>query len=136
MLAEARIGTTGFSYREWAGRAYPAGLTPVQMLAHYSSQLSGVEIAPPKLPAPETLASWAAAVPAGFEFSYVRIRRDDDQSEIWSEWADRLATLMRRGVDVYGFLKHDRKGISFDRARRLAMLLTAEEAAVPQQLLT
>src|SRR5438874_4175761 len=69
MLAEARIGTTGFSYREWTGRAYPSGLTPLQMLAYYSSQLSGVELAPPKLPPPETLASWAAAVPSGFQFA-------------------------------------------------------------------
>jgi uncharacterized protein YecE (DUF72 family) len=70
-------------------------------------------------------------------FTYVRIRRDDEQSDVWSEWADRLATLVRRGVDVYGFLKHDRKGVSFDRARRLAMLLTAEETtAASQQLLT
>src|SRR5207237_7034703 len=69
MLAEARIGTTGFSYREWAGRAYPAGLTPLQMLAYYSSQLSGVELAPPKLPGPDILASWAAAVPSGFQFA-------------------------------------------------------------------
>ena len=244
MLAEARIGTTGFSYREWAGRAYPAGLTPLQMLAYYSSQLSGVELALPKLPSPDALASWAAAVPAGFQFAvrypwhvdfrsgiavakglgdllesveplgmalgpiliqvpstvpadrhvladllraapgelrlafefrhpawneestlrllsahdaalvlsdygegaprltltagftYLRIRRDDDQPDIWSGWADRLATLVRRGVDVYAFLKHDRKGVSFDRARRLAMLLTAEETMAPQQLLT
>src|SRR5205085_11351370 len=69
MLADARIGTTGFSYREWAGRAYPAGLTPLQMLAYYSSQLSGVELAPPKLPGPDILASWAAAVPSGFQFA-------------------------------------------------------------------
>ncbi|TMA20927.1 MAG: DUF72 domain-containing protein [Deltaproteobacteria bacterium] len=243
MLAEARIGTTGFSYREWAGRAYPAGLTPLQMLAYYSSQLSGVELAPPKLPGPDILASWAAAVPSGFQFAvrypghvdfrsgkavakglgellecveplgmtlgpiliqvpstvtadrhvladllraapselrlafefrhptwndestlrllsaheaalvlsdhgegpprlavtagftYVRIRRDDDQPDVWTEWADRLATIVRRGVDVYGFLKHDRKGVSFDRARRLAMLLTAEEGTASQQLL-
>jgi len=231
-------------FRSWAGKAYPAGLTPLQMLAYYSSQLSGVELAPPKLPSAETLASWSAAVPSGFQFAvrypghpdfrsgkamakglgdllesveplglalgpiliqvpgtvpadrhlladllraapgelrlafdfrhptwndestlrllsahdaalvlsdhgegpppltltsgftYVRIRRDDDQSDAWSDWADRLATMVRRGIDVYAFLKHDRKGISFDRARRLAMLLTAEETSVPQQLLT
>jgi uncharacterized protein YecE (DUF72 family) len=244
MLAEARIGTTGFSYREWTGRAYPEGLAPMQMLTYYSSQLSGVELAPPKLPGPEVLASWAAAVPPGFQFAvrypghadfrsakamakglgdlldaveplgltlgpvliqvpetvradrhvlaellraapgelrlafefrhptwsdestlrllsaheaalvlsdhgdgppritltanftYVRIRRDDDHPDVWSDWADRLATVVRRGIDVYGFLKHDRKGISFERARRLAMLLTAEEPTVGQQLLT
>jgi uncharacterized protein YecE (DUF72 family) len=214
------------------------------MLAYYSSQLSGVELAPPKLPGPEVLAAWAAAVPSGFQFAvrypahadfrsgkamakglgdlleaveplgltlgpiliqvpstvpadrqvladllraapgelrlafefrhptwhdestlrllsehesalvladygegpprltltadftYVRIRRDDDHPDIWSDWADRLATIVRRGIDVYGFLKHDRKGISFERARRLAMVLTAEEATVSQQLLT
>jgi uncharacterized protein YecE (DUF72 family) len=244
MLAEARIGTTGFSYREWLGRAYPAGLSPLQMLAYYASQLSGVELAPPKLPGPEILGSWAAAVPPGFQFTvrlphadfrsgkaaaqcladlleaveplgtalgpvliqvppnltadrhiladllreapgelrlafefrhpswndestlrllsaheaalvlsdygegpprldltadftYVRIRREDDHPETWSAWAERLSTLVRRGIDVYGFLKHDRKGMAFERARRLAMLLTAEEtAAASQALLT
>jgi uncharacterized protein YecE (DUF72 family) len=244
MLAEARIGTTGFSYREWAGRAYPSGLSPLQMLAYYSSQLSAVELTPPKLPGAEVLRSYAAAAPPGFQFAvrlpghadfrsgkaivkclsdlldaveplgtalgpvliqipptaqvdrhglaeilrgapqelrlafefrhpswneesilrllsahdaalvladygdgpprievtagftYVRIRREDDQPDVWSSWADRLATLVRRGIDVYGFLKHDRKGISFERARRLAMLLTAEEATASQALLT
>jgi uncharacterized protein YecE (DUF72 family) len=244
MLAEARIGTTGFSYREWTGRVYPSGLSPLQMLAYYASQLSAVELAPPKLPGPESLASYAAAAPPGFQFTvrlpghadfrsgkavakglsdlleaveplgaalgpvliqvpptlhadrhllteilrgapgelrlafefrhpswndestlrllsaheaalvladygdgpppldltagftYVRIRRDDDQPDIWSSWAERLATLVRRGVDVYGFLKHDRKGIAFERARRLAMVLTAEETTASQALLT
>src|SRR5207253_1979029 len=59
------------------------------------------------------------------DFAYVRIRREDDQTEPWSEWAGRLAVLTRRGVDVYAFLKHDRKGIALERARRLAMLLPA-----------
>lgn len=244
MLAEARIGTTGFSYREWAGKAYPSGLSPLQMLAYYASQLSAVELAPPKLPGAEILASWAAAVPPGFQFAvrlpghgeirsgkaiakglgdlldavaplgetlgpvlvqvppnmhadrhllaellrsapqelrlalefrhpswndestlrllsahdaglvlsdygdgpprievtagftYIRIRRDDDDPAVWSAWADRLATLVRRGIEVYGFLKHDRKGISFERARRLLMLLTAEESTAAQALLT
>jgi len=245
MLAEARIGTTGFSYREWTGRAYPSGLSPLQMLAYYASHLSTVELAPPKLPGAEVLASYAAAVPPGFQytvrlpghadfrsgkavakglsdlleaveplgetlgpvliqvpptlhadrhvlaeilrgapgelrlafefrhpswndestlrllsahdaalvladygdgpprlaltagFTYVRIRRDDDQADAWSSWAERLATLVRRGIDVYGFLQHDRKGIAFERARRLAMLLNAEETTtVSQALLT
>src|SRR3954466_9847069 len=69
MLAEARIGTTGFSYREWTGRVYPSGLSPLQMLAYYSSQLSAVELAPPKLPGAESLASYAAAAPPGFQLT-------------------------------------------------------------------
>ena len=43
-----------------------------------------------------------------------------------ASWAERLGLLTRRGVDVYAFLKHDRKGLAVDRASRLAALLRAE----------
>jgi uncharacterized protein YecE (DUF72 family) len=243
MLGEARVGTSGFSYREWVGTVYPPGMTSTQMLALYGSQLSAVEIQT-RLPDTATLATWADTVPAGFEFAlklpgridvrvgrsaaraiaalldvaeplerrlgpvlvqlphtatadrvalneflravpegirlavefrhaswqteavlrvlsahnvamvlgdygagpprleltadfaYVRIRREDDSSEAWSAWTEKLASLIRRGVDVYAYLKHDRRGIALERARRLAMLLTAQEAQVGQQLLT
>ncbi len=243
MLAEARVGTSGFSYREWVGTVYPPGLTQAQTLALYGSQLGAVEIQS-RLPDQATLATWAAVVPAGFEFAlklpgrvdvragraaaraigallevaaplqarlgpilvqlphavtadraglneflravpegvrlalelrhpswhteavlrvlsahnaalvladhgagpprleltadfaYVRIRREDDSTELWSQWAERLAVLTRRGVDVYAFLKHDRRGVSLERSRRLAMLLRAEDAQSAQQLLT
>jgi uncharacterized protein YecE (DUF72 family) len=243
MLSEARVGTSGFSYREWVGLVYPPGLTQAQILAHYGSQLSAVEIQA-RLPAGETLAEWAQVVPPGFQFAlklpgrvdarsgkalarsvgalldaaaplsdrlgpilvqfpptlsadraalsdflrsvpgearlalelrhpswqtesilrvlsahnaamvlsdhgegpprleltadfaYVRIRREDDQTEPWSQWAERLAVLTRRGVDVYAFLKQDRKGLALERARRLAMLLRAEDHYAAQQLLT
>ncbi len=243
MLAEARVGTSGFSYREWVGTVYPPGLTQAQTLALYGSQLGAVEIQS-RLPDQATLATWAEVVPAGFEFAlklpgrldvragrgaaraigallevaaplrprlgpilvqlphtvtadrtalndflrevpeglrlalelrhpswhteavlrvlsahnaalvladhgagpprleltadfaYVRIRREDDSTEMWSQWAERLAVLTRRGVDVYAFLKHDRKGLSLERSRRLAMLLRAEDAQSAQQLLT
>jgi uncharacterized protein YecE (DUF72 family) len=237
------VGTSGFSYREWAGTVFPPGITATQMLALYGSKLGAVEIQT-RLPDPPTLATWAQTVPAGFEFAlkvpgrvdvragksaaraiaalleiaepleqrlgpilvqfphtatadrlalndflravpegirlalelrhaswqteavlrvlsahnaamvladygagpprleltadfaYVRIRRDDDSDEVWSRWAERLATLTRRGVDVYAFLKHDRKGLALERARRLAMLLRDEDAHSAQQLLT
>src|SRR5438094_930946 len=59
-------------------------------------------------------------------FTYVRIRRDDDGPEALDEWAERLGGLARRGIDVYAFLKHDRKGLAVDRAMRLSSLLRAE----------
>src|SRR5207302_4174284 len=68
MIGEARVGTSGFSYREWVGTVYPPGLTQQQMLALYGSQVSGVEIQS-RLPDQATLASWAETVPAGFEFA-------------------------------------------------------------------
>ena len=243
MLAEARVGTSGFSYREWVGTVYPAGLSEAQTLALYASQLGAVEVQS-RLPDEATLESWAEAAPPGFEFAlkvagrvdvkagreaaraigallemaaplerrlgpvliqlphsvtadrsalndflgavpenvrlafelrhpswhtesvlrvlsahnaalvladygagpprleltadfaYVRIRREDDSPEVWGQWAERLAALTRRGVDVYAFLKHDRKGLSLERSRRLAMLLRAEDAQSAQQLLT
>jgi uncharacterized protein YecE (DUF72 family) len=70
------------------------------------------------------------------DFAYVRIRRDDDSAEAWNAWTERLASLTRRGVDVYAYLKHDRRGVALERARRLAMLLTAQDEQVGQQLLT
>ena len=66
-------------------------------------------------------------------FTYVRIRRDDDAMD---GWAERLALLTRRGVDVYAFLKHDRKGLAVDRAARLSSLLRNESAIGEQALLS
>jgi uncharacterized protein YecE (DUF72 family) len=248
MLADARVGTSGFAYREWVGTAYPRGAAPSQLLPLYADRLPVVEIASTftRIPQPEQLASWAAQVPAGFEFAlkaparvaqdlklgrsgaralehflvqleplsehlgpilvqvpdklsadrrglaeflgaaprdvrlamefrhpswrddatlrllsaynvalvlsdwggapprieltadfaYVRIRRDDDAPEVWNEWAERIAALTRRGVDVYAFLKHDRKGLAVERAMRLASLCRAEYAQGEQPVLT
>ena len=240
MLGEARIGTTGFAYRDWVGSVYPRGATAGQLLPIYAERLNAVEIASTnnRAPSPELLASWAAAVPPGFQFAlkapnraghelgagkvvaralapfldalerlgdslgpmlvqvpitvkadrhalssflsslpedlrvafdfhhpswrddatlrllsqheaalvltdhgegaprldltagftYVRIRRDDDRQEAMDEWAERLGLLARRGVDVYAFLKHDRKGLAVERALRLSALCRAEHS--------
>ena len=248
MLAEARVGTSGFAYREWIGSVYPPGAAPSELLQYYARKLSTVEIAATssRMPQAEQLAAWAAAVPAGFQFAlklptrigaefrlaksagrslgafieaaeelgehlgpilvqlpaafpvdrtalneflraaprgvrlafefhhpswhedatmrvlsahnaalvlsdhgegaprleltadfaYVRIRRDDDRPDAWAEWAERLAMLTRRGVDVYAFLKHDRKGLAVERALRLSTLLRNESDVSEQPLLT
>ena len=68
MLAEARVGTSGFSYREWVGTVYPAGLSEAQTLALYASQLGAVEVQS-RLPDEATLEDWAEAAPPGFEFA-------------------------------------------------------------------
>jgi len=69
-------------------------------------------------------------------FTYVRIRRDDDCPDLTDAWAERLGLLTRRGIEVYAFLKHDRKGRAFDRAMRLATLLRAESQVGEQAMLT
>lgn len=243
MMAEARIGTTGFAYREWIGSVYPRGAAPGQLLALYAQRLSAVEIASTatRLPPPELLASWSAAVPAAFQFAlkaprqaaqhlsprsmmpffdalerlgenlgpvlvevpgsvqadrralaafleampedlrlafdfqhpswrddatlrllskhdaalvlcdhgegappltvtaaftYVRIRRDEDRPDVIDQWAERLGLLARRGIDVYAFLKHDRRGLAVDRAMRLGSLLRTEAQAGSEAMLS
>ena len=39
MSATIRIGTSGFSYREWLGAFYPARLPGKQMLAYYGERM-------------------------------------------------------------------------------------------------
>lgn len=238
MLADARVGTSGYAFREWVGTVYPPDLPPQEQLAWYAQQLSTVEIASSfsRTPTPEQVSLWAQSVPPGFRFSlklprricqelrnpkalgrllgsfleavgelgdrlgpllvqlpesvsvdrpalaellrlaprglrfafefrnpswggaqtlrllsahnaalvwtdqgdgpppveltadfaYVRIRRDGDQPEAWATWAERLATLTRRGVEVFAYVKHDRKGFAVERARRLGLLLRSE----------
>ena|SRR5438132_1971267 len=70
------------------------------------------------------------------DFTYVRIRSDDDRPEVIDEWAERLGLLARRGVDVFAFLKHDRKGLAVDRAARLASLLRTESQVGEQAMLS
>ena len=248
MPGDARIGTSGFAYREWVGTVYPRGASAGQLLPLYARRLSAVEIASTntRTPTAELLSSWAASVPPGFQFAlkapnrvchemgggkavvrsmgpfldavahlgdslgpmlvqvpetvkadrhalasfltalpadlrvafdfhhpswrddatlrllsqheaalvltdsgdgapridltagftYVRIRRDDDRPEVIAEWAERLGLLARRGIDVYAFLKHDRRGAAVDRAARLASLRRTESEQGEQAMLS
>lgn len=63
-------GTSGFSYKEWLGTFYPAGLQSDEMLKHYATKLNAVEINNTfhRFPKKSLLESWAAQVPADFRF--------------------------------------------------------------------
>lgn len=70
MLGEARIGTSGFAYREWVGSVYPRGAGAADLLPLYAQRLTAVEIASTftRLPGPDLFASWSEVAPHGFEF--------------------------------------------------------------------
>ena len=70
------------------------------------------------------------------DFTYVRLRRDEDRPEVIDQWAERLGLLTRRGIDVYAFLKHDRRGAAVDRAARLGALLRTESELGEQAMLS
>jgi len=64
-------GTSGFSYDEWKGCFYPAGLPARSMLAYYGERLPAVEMNGTfyRVPSAKTLAAWREQVPEGFRFA-------------------------------------------------------------------
>lgn len=70
-MAELRVGTSGYAYKEWKGSFYPEKLPGREMLGFYSQQFSTVEINHTfyRMPAEPVLEAWAGSVPAGFQFA-------------------------------------------------------------------
>jgi uncharacterized protein YecE (DUF72 family) len=66
-----RVGTSGFSYKEWKGSFYPEDLPASEMLRFYASRLPAVEINNTfyRMPRAAMLAQWAEQVPDGFRFA-------------------------------------------------------------------
>lgn len=71
MAADIHIGTSGWHYKHWVGRYYPAGLRPEAMLAHYLRDFDTVEINNTfyHLPNETTFDNWRKATPRGFLFA-------------------------------------------------------------------
>jgi uncharacterized protein YecE (DUF72 family) len=63
-------GTSGYSYKEWKGRFYPADLPAAKMLSFYAGHFSSVEINNTfyRMPERETLEKWSREVPDSFRF--------------------------------------------------------------------
>jgi uncharacterized protein YecE (DUF72 family) len=72
-----RIGTSGYSYKEWKGTFYPARFPADQMLRFYAERFDAVEINATfyRMPTEKVLLGWAAQVPAGFTFVLKAPRR-------------------------------------------------------------
>jgi uncharacterized protein YecE (DUF72 family) len=71
MPAEIRIGTSGYSYKHWAGRYYPAELKPSEWLDHYVRDFDTVELNNTfyQLPKEEQFDKWRKATPHDFMFA-------------------------------------------------------------------
>jgi uncharacterized protein YecE (DUF72 family) len=71
------IGTSGWSYKEWKGSFYPPTLPADQMLRHYASRFSAVEVNNSfyRTPSEAVLATWAGEVPEDFRFVMKASRR-------------------------------------------------------------
>jgi uncharacterized protein YecE (DUF72 family) len=71
------VGTSGFSYKEWKGKFYPADLPAKDWLTFYADRFPSVEINNTfyRMPKREVLASWAEQVPETFRFVVKAPRR-------------------------------------------------------------
>jgi uncharacterized protein YecE (DUF72 family) len=65
-----RIGTIGFSYKDWQGVFYPPGLPASERLSWYAKQFNALELDTTfhAVPPIERVAGWAEAVPDDFRF--------------------------------------------------------------------
>lgn len=66
-----RIGTSGFSYKEWCGSFYPEKIAGPKMLAFYAERFPTVEINYTfrAMPRRQMLEKWCGETPDGFRFS-------------------------------------------------------------------
>ncbi len=106
-----RTGTSGFAYPAWSPRFYPPGLRSGDLLRHYGSRLSTVELNNTfyRTPTPAAIDGWLAATPDDFRFavkaqkggSWRAIRVDPIESVPWLttpllRFGDRLGTVLFR----------------------------------------
>ncbi|HXH94816.1 MAG TPA: DUF72 domain-containing protein [Thermoanaerobaculia bacterium] len=65
-----RVGTSGYSYKEWKGTFYPDDLQAAKMLPYYGERFDSVEINNTfyRMPDAKMVAKWGEQVPDGFTF--------------------------------------------------------------------
>jgi uncharacterized protein YecE (DUF72 family) len=68
---DVRIGCSGWSYDDWRGAFYPAGLPASRRLSHYASVFDTVEVNATfyRLPKVATVQAWTEQVPDSFLFA-------------------------------------------------------------------
>lgn len=136
MPGRARIGTSGWEYRHWRGRFYPADLPASRHLEFYAERFDAVELNNSfyRLPEGETFAAWARRVPDDFSFAvkasrYLthvkRLRQPADPLE--RLWSRALRLGHRLGPVIYQLPPRWRPN-----HQRLAEFLAALPADAPQ----
>ncbi|MDX6717720.1 MAG: hypothetical protein QOH30_4278 [Baekduia sp.] len=70
-MARARVGCSGWMYKDWRGIVYPQDLPVRRWFEHYTTLFDTVELNNTfyRLPPPSTVESWAAQAPQGFLYS-------------------------------------------------------------------
>jgi uncharacterized protein YecE (DUF72 family) len=104
MPPRIRVGTIGWNYPEWRGLVYPRDAKPPEFLARYAERYSLVEAGSSYygMPRSETITSWAARTPAGFEIAmkvpeWILKREGEDLASALRTFLGRLGPLAEAG---------------------------------------
>ncbi len=67
----ARVGCSGWMYKDWAGRVYPEGEPPRRWFGHYAARFDTVELNTTfyRLPSESTADAWGRQAPPGFVYA-------------------------------------------------------------------
>ncbi|MBS3805486.1 MAG: DUF72 domain-containing protein, partial [Oleiphilaceae bacterium] len=102
---QLRVGTSGYQYKHWTERFYPADLRQKEWFGYYADHFDTVEINNTfyNLPAPETFDHWRQTAPENFEYSlkfsrygsHIKRLKDAGQTiPTFLEGAERLGTRL------------------------------------------
>ena len=97
-----RIGTSGFSYKDWVGPYYPQGLPKKDWLSFHSREFSTCEINYTyyRVPNPYTLAAMARKVPDDFLFTLKANKgmthERQENEEVFRQFAEALSPWLER----------------------------------------
>ena len=91
------VGTSGYAYKPWKGKFYPAQLPDKEMLPFYARRFDTVEINHTfyRMPADAVLARWREQVSDGFSFSVKASRAITHHARL-KEPGDAVAFLFQR----------------------------------------
>ncbi len=133
--ADIRIGTSGFSYKDWLGNFYPQFVPQADFLKYYSSQFRTVEIDMTfyRIPTVEMVTRWAKITPENFLFAakFPRTVTHDGTVESRLEDAQRFVKVMKGLGDKLGpLLLQFPYGFKPDRKKLLMTLMGAMKSDI------
>jgi uncharacterized protein YecE (DUF72 family) len=101
-----RVGTSGWSYKEWKGSFYPPKMPAEEMLRFYAGHFPTVEVNNSfyRIPSESVLAGWAEQVPESFRFVMKASRRVTHNNRLRDE--DGSLGYFLRAINPLG----DRRG--------------------------
>jgi uncharacterized protein YecE (DUF72 family) len=93
---QVRVGTSGYSYREWKGSFYPEKIKNADMLGYYAERFSAVEVNNTfyRMPKASVLEGWVGQVPDDFLFVLKASQQITHRRRLKEEAGEPLAYLL------------------------------------------